>query len=335
MANRPIRRSPGLEGYGPAGRSAWLDVDWDAHVRTLRIGGRSAVAVDMGPARRGEATPILFVHGLSGSWQNWLENLPHFAASRRVVAVDLPGFGRSEMPAERISIPGYARFLDELLTTLHIDRAIVVGHSLGGFVSAETAIRFPDRVERLVLVSAAGLSAQTPDTWRRIAALRRLERPLAAWGRWLALRSDVLARRRRSRRLVLALAVHRGDLLPALLLAEQLRASGTPGYLDAIHAVAVHPFRHRLQEISCPTLIVWGRQDRLVPVGDADGFQKLIPGSRKTILEHTGHMPMLERPAVFNALVQGFLEPVSATPAVEAMPGAELAISPKVSPRPA
>jgi pimeloyl-ACP methyl ester carboxylesterase len=298
------RRRARPEGYGPVGRSAWLDVDWPAHTRRVAVDGRQVNLVDIGG---GPATPLLLVHGLAGSWQNWLENIPRFAASRRVVALDLPGFGRSEMPAETISIPGYGQLLGALLDVLGVQRADVVGHSMGGFVSAELALQLPDRVARLVLVSAAGLTVQEPASQRRVARMRRAERLLAFWGAWLATRSDVLAARRRSRRLVLGLAMHRPDLLPGRLLAEQLRASGTPGYFDALSALASYPISHRLGEIAAPTLIVWGALDRIVPVKDAYEFSRLIPGSQRLIFEQTGHMPMIERPQAFNDAVEEFL----------------------------
>src|SRR4051812_4335007 len=89
--------------YGAAGRSAWLDVDWQAHRRFVEVGGRRMNVVELGTGE----PPMVFIHGLSGSWQNWLENLPHFAAGgHRVVAFDLPGFGASDMPDGKISIPG-------------------------------------------------------------------------------------------------------------------------------------------------------------------------------------------------------------------------------------
>lgn len=141
--------------YGATGRSEWLDVDWGAHQRWVRIGGRAVNVIELGTG-----PPLVFIHGLSGSWQNWLEQLPVFARDHRVVAFDLPGFGASEMPSEPISISGYARLVDALFSELGIAGAAVVGNSMGGFIGAELAIAFPPRVERLVLVSAAGLSIQ-------------------------------------------------------------------------------------------------------------------------------------------------------------------------------
>jgi pimeloyl-ACP methyl ester carboxylesterase len=263
----------------------------------------------------GEGPPVVFVHGLSGSWQNWLEQLPVLAREHRVLALDLPGFGYSPMPAEEISIAGYARLLDRLLDQLKIDAAAVVGNSMGGFIGAELAIAFPQRVERLVLVSAAGLSTHNePRTVRAMPAIRRLERITAAGAAWLAAKSETVTRRPRLRDATMNVVVRHPGRLPAALAAEQLRGAGKPGFMQALEAVIDYDVRDRLPEIACPTLIVWGDHDRLINVSDADVFEQLIPDSRKVIFEDTGHMAMLERPAAFNELLSGFLgeQPLSA-----------------------
>jgi pimeloyl-ACP methyl ester carboxylesterase len=302
MAQEAMRLPAEPGDYGPAGRSPWLDVDWRSHQRWLRLGGRRVNVIDLG-----SGPPILFVHGLAGSWQNWLEQLPVFARDHRVVAFDLPGFGASEMPGEPVSISGYGRFVDALCSELGIDSAAVVGNSMGGFIGAELAIAFPARVERLVLVSAAGLTVEHQRDERVLAVLRTLDKRLAAYAGWLGTRSDALARRPRARRMIFGLVAHRPDLLPAPLVAEQIRGSGRPGFVPALDALTNYPIRDRLPKIACPTLIVWGTEDRLVPVGDADEFARLIPNSRKIVWSQTGHVAMLERPEAFNGLLAAFL----------------------------
>jgi pimeloyl-ACP methyl ester carboxylesterase len=289
--------------YGPPGRSPWLDVDWRRHQRWTGAGGSPVNVIELG-----EGPPLLFVHGLSGSWPNWLEQLPVFARSRRVVAVDLPGFGRSPMPGERISISGYARTLDAVLDELEIDAAAVVGNSMGGFIAAELAISFPQRVERLVLVSAAGISTYNhPQATRALPSLRRAERMIGAYAGWIAAHSETVARRPGLRNATLGLVTAHPSRLPAALAAEQIRGAGKPGFIEALAANLDYDFRDRLVEIACPTLIVWGDRDRVITARDADRFAELIPGSRKVVFEDTGHMAMLERPDEFNALLDGFL----------------------------
>jgi pimeloyl-ACP methyl ester carboxylesterase len=280
-----------------------MDVDWRAHQRWVSIDGQPVNTIELG-----EGPPLVFVHGLAGSWPNWLEQLPVLAEEHRVLALDLPGFGHSPMPEQEISIAGYARTLDRLLDVLQVDAAAVVGNSMGGFIGAELAIAFPQRVERLVLVSAAGLSTYNdPRTRRAMPALRPAERILAAGTAWFASKADSVMRRPRLRAAAMNVVVRHPERLPAALAAEQVRGSGKPGFIQALGDLMAYDVRERLPEIACPTLIVWGECDRLISVRDADVFEELIPNSRKVIFEDTGHMAMLERPAAFNALLKDFL----------------------------
>ncbi|HSD79147.1 MAG TPA: alpha/beta fold hydrolase, partial [Solirubrobacteraceae bacterium] len=226
-AGRPAGGDVGgdVDAYGPQGRSPWLDVDWRRHQRWVEVAGDLVNVIELGAG-----DPIVFVHGLSGSWPNWLEQLPVFARTHRVIAFDLPGFGHSPMPAWKISIAGYARVVDALLDVLRVPRAVVVGNSMGGFVGAELAIESPAHVERLVLVSAAGLTVEHQRDDRVLAVLRRQERRLAVWGGWLGSRADSIVRRPRYRRALMRIVVEHPERLPPPLVAEQLRGSGKPGF---------------------------------------------------------------------------------------------------------
>ncbi len=256
----------------------------------------------------GEGPVVIFIHGLSGCWQNWLEQLPHFARDHRVIGVDLPGFGQSEMPAEEISISGYADAIDALMTELGIDTARIIGNSMGGFIGAELAIQYPARVERLVLVAAAGLSIESIRTERKQGLRHRAENVAFFSLGHLASRSHQVALRPRLRHALLLLVAAHPAKLPGPLAAEQVLGSGKPGFSDALEAMCRYPLRDRLEKIACPTLIIWGDKDILVPVKDADIFEELIPDSRKIIYEDTGHVSMMERPARFNSDVKAFLD---------------------------
>lgn len=319
MASAAADAQDGPGPYGPVGRSAWLDVDWSVHQRWVTVAGAPVDVCEIGPP---DGDPIVWIHGLAGSWENWLENLPVFAeAGFRCIALDLPGFGESPLPRERITITGYGAIIDELLGRLGISAACIVGNSMGGFIAAELAIRFPQRVERLVLVSAAGLSIEELRNDRAQALLRRLDFLISASAGWFASKSELVARRERLRRAAFSVVAAYPERLPAPLVAENLRGSGKPGYVPAIEALTTYPIRDRLPEIACPTLIVWGARDRLVPVSDAYEFARLIPDARKVVYADTGHVAMLERPTAFNALLRAFLaeEPNEAVeqPAVE------------------
>jgi len=280
-----------------------MDVDWQEHLRWVHVQGRWMNIVDMGTGE-----PVIFIHGLSGCWQNWLEQIPLFARDHRVIAVDLPGFGHSEMPVAEISISGYAEAIDELMEKLDIEAARIVGNSMGGFIGAELAIQNPARVERLVLVAAAGLSIESIRTQRTKGLRHRGENIIFFSLGHIVSRSHQVALRPRLRAALLMTVAAHPARLPGPLAAQQVLGSGKPGFSDALEAMCRYPLRDRLEKIACPALIVWGDKDILVPVKDADIFEELIPDSRKIIYKDTGHVSMMERPARFNADVKAFLD---------------------------
>jgi len=291
------------DDYGEGGTPDWRSVDWPAQLHRVEIAGHEVNYADLG--EQGRHRPILFIHGLSGQWQNWLENIPHFAEQRRVVAVDLPGFGLSDMPAEKLSIELYGRVVAELCERLDLSPAVVVGNSMGGFVAAELAITHPESVERLMLLSSAGVSqmdvAKSP-----VMAMAKAAALLATSN---VAQMKLVARRAKARHWVLGLvARYPGRLKPDLMFEGMMKGANKPGFEDALRACLSYDFRERLPQIGCPTLVAWGEKDAIIPVRDADKFVELIPGSRKVIFEDTGHVPMLERPRTFNACLEEFLE---------------------------
>ncbi len=306
LAGNALLRPGADSSYADGDDSTWMGVDWSSITRSVTVLGRTVNVVDTG----GDGPPLVFLHGLGGLWQNWLLNIPAFRDSWRVVAPDLPGFGRSEMPAGRMSIQGLARVIDALCGELGIESPVVVGNSMGGFVGAEVAMAFPTRVRKLVLVSAAGLSVE--NIWRE---------PVMAVGRLMAVsaaRTSVKAlpvpTRPRLRRAALQLVVRYPEKLSVPLAAELVAGAGTKGFIGGLDAVMGYAFRDRLPEIDIPTLIVWGRNDILIPVDDAYEFERLIgPNARAVVFDDTGHLAMLERPTRFNRLLAEFIaEPAPA-----------------------
>jgi pimeloyl-ACP methyl ester carboxylesterase len=290
---------PGFDGYGVAQRSEWLDIDWQEHLHTCTLHGSRVNYVEMG-----DGPPLVFIHGLSGCWQNWLENIPHMARRHRVVALDLAGFGESELPEEDISIPGYGRFVDAFLGEIGVERAALVGNSMGGFIAAETAISHPSRVEKLVLVSAAGMMRVGN---RRLNALERAARLFHPATAAVLARREHLIKRPRLRRRILYGIVRFPERIEPELVYEVASGAGKPGFMDALNAIWDYDFKDRLPDIAAPTLIVWGRQDRIVPVDGAYEYEHLIGGAQLEIFEDTGHLPMVERPVRFNQLLDGFV----------------------------
>jgi pimeloyl-ACP methyl ester carboxylesterase len=123
------------------------------------------------------------------------------------------------------------------------------------------------------------------------------------------------ARRARLRQLALAFVVRHADRISAPLAYELMQGSGKPGFVPAMEGILAHRISERLPQIACPTFVVWGEDDRVIPVRDARRFQELIPNARTVILPDTGHVAMLERPARFNELLEEFLAEGPAVPA--------------------
>lgn len=223
--------------------------------------------------------PVILVHGLSGSSQWWYRNIPGLAAEHRVVVPDLIGFGRTRRP--RLRLPPVAAVADVLARWMDargIGRAHLVGHSMGGQLCIHLAARDPERVDRLVLVDAAGIPR--PLTPRHLLRFALEISPLWRWGdpRFL----PVMAR----------------DALTA----------GPLTILQAISHIVRDDVRPLLPQVKAPTLIVWGERDSLVPLGDSWVMRQGIPDARLAVLRGASHNPMVDRPADFNRLLLRFLD---------------------------
>jgi len=274
----------------------WMSVDWGRHVRQEVVAGRRMTWVDYG-----EGPAVVLVHGLGGSWQTWLENLPALARDHRVIAVDLPGFGGSEPLPSPGELSGHVDTLAELLDALRIDRALVVGHSMGGLVALLFAAAHIERLYALALVGSGGIVLGP----RRLAAIVRgfllfnavFKRPGVA---------RAFARRPRLRHRLLALAVHDPSALSGRLAAEIIPLMAAPGFADAVVSAARVAEHVPLDAVTCPTLLVWGRQDRILPVARAEELAEALPDAHLEIIDRAGHCPMFERPAELNALLLAF-----------------------------
>jgi pimeloyl-ACP methyl ester carboxylesterase len=278
----------------------WLSIDWRQHLRQMDVVGANVNYVELG-----DGPPLVMVHGLGGCWQNWLEQVPEFSKTHRVIAMDLPGFGASPLPPWEISIPNYGTFLRDFCERLGIEHITLVGNSMGGFIATEVSIAEPDRVDHLVLVSAAGI------TWARArhepaAMLGRMTRATAP----LALKFQMTGIKRPGlrHRAFRGVFPDPNALRRELLWENVVPAVTSPGLVDAMTCLMGYDIRHRLEEIDDPTLIVWGRNDRVVPVPAALSYERRIGDNAELhIFDRTGHVPMMERPVRFNRLLSEFL----------------------------
>jgi pimeloyl-ACP methyl ester carboxylesterase len=296
---QPLPAFPGTDYGNPD--PEWLKIDWRQHLRQVDLPGAERVNY----VEIGEGEPILFIHGIAGCWRNWLENLPYFGRTHRAIAIDLPGFGDSPMPSWEISMSNYGRMIHDFCERLGIDQvAALVGNSMGGFISTEAVIEEPERFDRLVLISAAGISFAE---WQG-RAFDATARMVKAAIPFLSGDRRVYWTRPWGRKLAFGRLFRNPNKLRPELLSEQVRPGlQAPAFNEALTKIWGYDTRQRLPEIEIPTMVVWGLSDQIVPVEGALGYHRLIPHSRLEIFERTGHLPQLERPQRFNPLLEEFI----------------------------
>lgn len=287
----------------------WAAVDWHAHHRVIDAAGQPIHIVEQGPS---DAPAVLFIHGWTGCWQHWVKQFAALSGDHRVVAMDLPGFGGSPMPpAREISIEGYAAVVVDVLDALGIERATLVGSSMGGGVAAQATLDSPERVERLALVSATGIAPRYmgfPSAFVK----HRVNRPVMN----VVFRESPLptrlayklASRPRLRQAALSLFVADPSALSGPISVELISGAGRPAAAAACVALASHEIFERLAEIDCPTLVLWGDKDRVVGPSCAQRYADAIGGAELVVYEGIGHLPFIEAPQRFNEDIRRFLE---------------------------
>ena len=253
-----------------------------------------------------EGTAVILIHGHGGSVENWKLNINALAQNHRVYAMDLVGFGRSDKTSIPDSFSCGAQFVNDFMEVQHIDRASLIGNSMGGGLTLQFAIQFPDKVEKLVLANAAGLGKELTLT------LRLLTLPLI--GEFLSKPS------RKGTTRFLKECVYDSALITDELVETFYQMSILPGaqksFLSALraganlcgqHADIIRSIVDNLASINVPTLILWGQQDRILPIAHAYVAQGRIPNAKLQILDRCGHLLQLEHPEEFNALLLEFL----------------------------
>jgi pimeloyl-ACP methyl ester carboxylesterase len=271
----------------------------------------------------GTGPPLLLVHGLGSSASvEFHYNLEPLAAHHRVFAIDLPGFGRSDKPILAYTIDLFVRAVSDLMATEGIERAAVMGVSMGGRVALGLALDSPEKVERLVLVDALGIGAPRRVLAYSILLTRGLgELTLRGTARALRQMNPTMIRRfwgwylKRPNRVDTIWTDERIASHGTLLAKPEYRAA----YLSALRSIA--GMRHlrdgvvvqdRLAELRMPTLLIWGGHDHIFPASNAQVAMGRIPNGRLEVFDDSGHTPQMEEPERFNRLVLDFLgEPAS------------------------
>jgi len=265
---------------------------------------------DVSFRRAGSGPAIVLIHGITGSAETWSDVIGPLARHHTVIAPDLLGHGQSAKPRGDYSLGAYASGIRDLIAALDVDRATIVGHSLGGGVAMQFAYQFPERVERLVLVDSGGLGREV-NVLLRSAALPGAEivLPLLA------------SQRVRQAGAWVAGALARVGIRPGNADAGEM-ARGFASLADLetrqafIHTVRgiIEPGGQRVSArdrlylaAGVPTLIVWGDRDPMIPVDHGYAAHELMPGSRLEVFAGAGHFPHRDDPARFVSVLEEFL----------------------------
>jgi pimeloyl-ACP methyl ester carboxylesterase len=243
-------------------------------LRRVRVFGREICYYEVG-----EGPPLVLVHGVGGDADQWAFCFEGLAASQRVIAVDLLGFGRSDKPLIDYRISGFVEFLDRFLSVIEVRRPSLLGHSLGGWIAAAFASRFPEKVDKLILNDAAGVdegSVQLPVDLN-VSTQANMRRVFNCMFHDTSIVTDALVD------LAYSLHLERGDGYTIKSVLETLGASWEK--LDG-----------KLALIAAPTLILWGENDIITPLPMAQTYHRGIARSKLLTLARCGHLPCLERP---------------------------------------
>lgn len=238
--------------------------------RQVEVLGRRVTYKVSGPA---SADPVILVHGLAGSTRWWAKTIPALAREYRVYMVDLPGFGSMRHFPGGFVLEDAASWLVAWMQALGLQRAHLVGHSMGGYISLKVAAHHPEAVNCLVLVDPAGVPSGRP-----------------VHGHILPLMSQ---------------SIFSGPRLLPIMLRDALRA-GPRTIWRASTDLLSRDVREDLHVVHAPTLLIWGEKDPLVPVFLGHVLRREIHGSRLYIVKGARHVPMLEKPRQFNRALLAF-----------------------------
>lgn len=257
---------------------------------TIRVGGDT-----LAYTRQGAGPALVVIHGVGGHKEDWAGVAADLAARRTVLAVDMLGFGGSSRDAPDLGMAAQARAIAALLDAEGFATADVLGNSVGGWVAATFAATWPARVRRLVLADAAGFKAMFDGP-----------PPVNFFP------DDAAQMRQLLEYVFHDPAMHAEAVAQAAL--AQLEASGERAIAGRLFTGLVGSARLEeiLPRIAAPTMVLWGEEDRLFPVGLAGYLAGLVPGAGVATIPGAGHFPQLERRAEFVACVAAFLDSAAA-----------------------
>jgi pimeloyl-ACP methyl ester carboxylesterase len=272
--------------------------------KTATLHGRAVTYVEAG-----EGPVLLLIHGMAGTFKNWDEVIEPLARNHTVIAPDLPGHGESAPGGGDYSIGALAAGLRDLLVALGHQRVTLVGHSLGGGIAMQFAYQFPEMIERLVLVSSGGLGREVSPIIRA-AALPGAELFISATAGVGQRVGSALGR-----------GLGAVGLRPNADVAEVARGYASladptrrAAFVATVRSVIgiggqrVKAGERLYLAEAVPVLIIWGARDPLIPSHHGENAHRSIPGSRLEVFEGVGHLPQLEAPSRFVAVLEAFLD---------------------------
>jgi pimeloyl-ACP methyl ester carboxylesterase len=236
-------------------------------------------------------TPVVFVHGFLGGSQQWNEQA-HALSDFHVIALDLPGFGENAQMAPLNNIAHYAQWAIAELTDRGVDRFHLIGHSMGGMIAQEIALRAPDRVDRLVLYGT-GPTGVLPGRFETISTSKR--------------RAIEDGPRVTARRIAATWFLNQEDASPyekCALIAEKCSLQTILAGLDAMQAWSA---KNQLTKIRARTLVVWGDRDRTYPWDQTEALWHTIENAGLSVMADCAHSAHLEQPELFNMVLKTFL----------------------------
>jgi len=270
--------------------------------RTIRIRGHTIFYI-----AKGEGKPLLLIHGYGAGIWVWEKQIEVLSRSHRVYALDLIGHGFSDRPRISYTPETYVLFIRDFMDGIGVEKATLIGNSMGGGVAWATAILFPERVQRLILIDCVPpdvLDQVRNDSFRTLVAIKSI--PLLP-------QLVMASRNRNSIRWILQECVSDNSLVTPEVLNHQyqiLRIKGTTRvlYSTLVNAREGLKFKDPLSHISHPTLLIWGEKDLVFPRFIGESLHRMIPGSKLRIIPNSGHIPMWETPEEVNQVILPFLE---------------------------
>ncbi len=248
--------------------------------------------------------PIVFLHGLGASLESWHLNVHALGGEFRAFAPDIVYFGKSAKPERDPQHADFVEFTRHFLDTFDLERVMLVGNSMGGAIAAKVAMDYPGRIAGLMLVNSVGFGRELA-WWLRLRTLIEM-RPSGTPPPWLArlgLRAIFDDPARLSDEM-LDLLIRVEQDIESMRVARRVLNIGVDW--RGLKPIMLQEIRDAAHQIHVPTLILWGKQDRVVPVHHAFEARKKIPHARLHLFDRCGHTPQLEYPAQFNALVREF-----------------------------